>query len=40
MFSTVTYKMEGSENTSLFYTYGILLGFLVILYLFLQGNFF
>lgn len=31
--------MEGTEKTSLIYTYGILLGFLIVLYLFLQGSF-
>lgn len=35
-------KMDGTgtEKTSLIYTYGILLGFLIVLYLFLQGSFF
>lgn len=40
MFIFKTTKMEGTEKTSLIYTYGILLGFLIVLYLFLQGSFF
>lgn len=32
--------MDNAERSSLIYTYGILLGFLLVLYLFLQGSLF